>query len=251
MTDCIRRPHSYWSTCPCDDCDTDRRRKHKLYSTARPYRLPSDAAWQVLEGRIERGWTGRALASACGLSPHYFHSHLADYRRGRRRHIGPNLAPIILNMGRPTAGHVGALTARRQLRALARIGYTLPTLHDETGVKVTTLSMIRSRNERCTAAAANAIGDAYDRLHMTPGGNAAAVAYAVAQGWPGPLAYDDIDDPNDHGTGIRTGDVRDLLGDYEELREAGESIEHAAARLGVTPGAIERALFRAREREAA
>lgn len=238
MTTCIRRANSYWTTCACVDCDLDRRRKHKRYSTARPYRIPSDTAWEVLEDRIEQGWTGRAIASACGLPPYYFHSHLADYRRGRKRHLGPNLALMIHNMSRPTEGHVGALVSRRKLQALARIGYSLPILHEETGVKVTTLSMIRSRNERCTAAVANAIADAYDRLHMTPGGNDAAAGFAREQGWPPPLAYDDIDDPDDQPSGARDAQQIDRRSSLLEMVARGDGLTAVTRQLGVTPGAL-------------
>lgn len=229
-TTCIRRPHSYWTTCDCTDCTLDRRRKGKAHSAGRPYRLPAEAAWEVLEDRIQRGWTALAIASACGLDPNYFSPHLADYRRGSsRRHIGPNLVPIILAMGRPTAGQVGAEPTRRRLRALARIGYSLTTLSDRTGVKLTTLSMIRSRNERCTAVVANAVTDIYNKLHMTPGDNADATHYATTHEWPAPLAWDNIDDLDETPTGV-----------YKPPGSTAEyNIERAAKRLAYLEHAVE------------
>jgi hypothetical protein len=154
--------------------------------------VPNALAWEQIVKRFEQGWTARALASACGLPDYYFADHHAVWRQGGTVRLGPNLARTVMAMGRPTAGQVGAEPSRRRLRALAVIGYSLATLSAETGVKVTSLAMIRTRNVRCASATAAVIEDVYERLHMTPGRDKQAIDSARAKGWLSPLAWDDI-----------------------------------------------------------
>jgi hypothetical protein len=168
-------------------------------------RIPHEIAWQRLAGRFTEGWTALAAASACGLPPYYFSDHHAAWSKGEEVRIGPILAQKIMTMDRPTAGRVNAIPSRRRLRALAAIGYGLHAISSETGVKVQTLAMIRNRNERVGAATAAAIEDAYDRLHMRPGGGVQAARLARDKGWPPPLAWDDIDNLRERPRGVREG----------------------------------------------
>ena len=198
---CRRRARSYWTTCRCDNCTLERSRKRKLHSVGKPYRVPNDVAWAKLTQRFEQGWSARAVASACGVPDYYFSDHHAEWKRGNVMRLGPVLAQAVMTMERPTAGQVGAEPSRRRLRALAVIGYSLTTMSEETGIKVSALAMIRNRNLRCSATTAATIEDTYTRLHMTPGPDGQAITSARAKGWHGPLAWDDIDDPNEQPTG--------------------------------------------------
>ena len=190
---CRRRARSYWTTCHCDACTIERSRKRKLHSVGKPYRVPNEVAWAELTQRFEQGWSARAVASACGVPDYYFSDHHAEWKRGNVMRLGPVLAQAVMTMGRPTAGQVGAEPSRRRLRALAVIGYSLTTMSEETGIKVSALAMIRNRNLRCSAITAATIEDTYSRLHMTPGPDGQAITSARAKGWHGPLAWDDID----------------------------------------------------------
>lgn len=219
---CTRRPRSYWTTCACTDCTRERLRKHKLYNAGRPYRVPSDFAWKILAEKIDAGWTALALASATGLSDNLFGDHVTRYRRaGERRHLSPATAAAIVRMGRPTKGQVGAEPFRRRVHALAAIGWSLEALAQESGVGFSTLGMISSRNERVSAKIANVIADTYDRLHMKPGPNSAVAKEARRKGWLPPLAWIDIDDPDERPDLTATDDLPDpvvveriLAGDY-------------------------------------
>lgn len=190
---CTRRPRSFWTSCRCDACHIDRTRKHKLYTMGRIQRIPHEVAWKRLTDRFAEGWTALAAASACGLPAYYFSDHHAAWTKGAEVRIGPHLAHQIMTMGRPTAGQVNAEPSRRRLRALAVMGYGLHSLSLETGIKPQTLAMIRRRNERVGSAAAASIADAYDRLHMRPGGCVQAATVARRKRWAAPLAWDDID----------------------------------------------------------
>ena len=71
---------------------------------------------------------------------------------------------------------------------------------------------------------------------------------ARGRGWLSPLAWDNIDDPNERPTATRDHShyrAAELLSEWDHLRRSGESIEQAARQLGVTVGAIEKAIERA------
>lgn len=153
---------------------------------------------------------------------------------------------------------VPAYRALRRLQALQRLGWSIPVLATRLGLHHQSVydigrapTLYRSRYDKIAAL--------YEELCMTcptgtnqgeRSGITKARRHAERMGWPPPLAWDDIDDPDEQPTGIRTNDTRDLLAEWHDLRDAGESIEHAATRLGVTVGAIERAEFRARRKVA-
>ncbi|WP_300680709.1 hypothetical protein [Nocardioides sp.] len=188
---------------------------------------------------IEAGWTSRAIGSATGLPPGRFGYILAQYRKGRRVSLGPVVSAQILNARRPTDGLIGAEPSRRRLRALAVIGWGLDELANETGIAFSTIAMIRNSNERVLAKTALAVADAYTRLYRYPGPSAAAAAEARAKGWPGPLAWNDIDDlaeqPDESGRGDSS--RYDILLDADD---AGHDINKVCSHLDVTRKALER-----------
>lgn len=206
---CIRRQHAYWTTCRCENCAPDRAKKRKKHYVGYTWRVPQDVAWRKLAGLFEQGWSSSAASSACGYTTDYFGRHLAAWRRGEETLLGPAVADAIVNMGRPTTGQVGAGPTRRRLRALATIGYSLQTIATEADVNFSTLAMVRSRNERVNATIANAVADAYTRLHMLPGPDPQAAKMARGKGWLSPLAYDDID-------GADPEPIEDWLAHYAE-----------------------------------
>lgn len=240
MTECIRRAHSYWTTCPCDTCTRDRARARKRAYVGIPHRIPNDAAWEVLAEKIEAGWTARALGSATGLGPGYFSRHVAQYRKGNRVYLGPAVASAVVNMGRPTEGQVGAEPSRRRLRALATIGHGINTISETSGVKFSTLAMIRNdRAARVSARIANQIADVYDELHTIPGDDEQAVRVSRQKGWPSPFAWDDIDhDEVPQAGGYVSGvDRRDVLRDLDRM---GFGLTEACRRLEVTREALQK-----------
>lgn len=153
---------------------------------------------------------------------------------------------------------VPALGAQRRLQALMRLGWSshriateagLPhrnhvwrILHGQKGKPTTWIQ--RSTDEW--------VREVYDRLSMTvPEGRyvARTRAYAERMGWPPPLAWDDIDnDQEPRGVGVNGPQYAsaDLLAEWDHFRAAGESIHACAKSLGVTVGAIEKAVERTR-----
>ena len=97
---------------------------------------------------------------------------------------------------------------QRRLRALAAIGWSWASLAAECGMDERSLQRLAGA-ERPTVQAKthDRIAGLYERLSMTVGPNDAARMYAQRQGWPAPLAWDEIDDPgaqpvdgHEHGT---------------------------------------------------
>lgn len=93
---------------------------------------------------------------------------------------------------------VPVLGTRRRLRALSRIGYPTREIARLLCWNTGTVSRIMSgriqRVSRDTAAEVTAL---YDRLCMTLGPNQVTATRAATKGWPGPMAWDDPDNPRE------------------------------------------------------
>ena len=153
----------------------------------------------------------------------------------------------------------GALTidatgARRRIQALNALGWTF----DEIGARLgggknrahriahgnhcTDRGIYATTNERILAV--------YDELcHTRPTGWIAerTRANAARLGWVVPAMWDDIDrdpEPATTTTSEHIYRAAELVAEWDHLRRAGESIDQAARQLGVTVGAIEKALER-------
>ena len=96
---------------------------------------------------------------------------------------------------------VPATGTRRRVRALQAIGYSFPAIGEAASISPKTVADLCYRSKRLDPETARAIAVAYELLCMTPrrGGYATRSRRAAAQkGWAPPLAWDDIDDPNEH-----------------------------------------------------
>lgn len=109
----------------------------------------------------------------------------------------------------------------RRIQALHRLGYSIPALSRETGLSEARLIAIRDGRIAgpTTYRVREAIANAYDRLQMrfpeesTTGqrkGVTRARNTAIRNGWPTPMAWDDIDtDARPHAGPDRWGRTRD------------------------------------------
>ncbi|MGQ0467371.1 MAG: hypothetical protein ACT4QG_18900 [Sporichthyaceae bacterium] len=175
----------------------------------------SAEAWAQVDGFLRAGWSPTAIASAAGISGR---TVIAAVRR--RRLTGQDTtwsfghAERLLALtpdAEPAEGFVNVVGARRRLRALACLGWsvaeisaTINGIDGATPVGESTLFAIRGA--RTTSGIRfnfdQAIRSAYDELSMrqAPEGRSAtrARAHALRGGWIPPLAYDDetIDDPS-------------------------------------------------------
>jgi hypothetical protein len=153
---------------------------------------------------------------------------------------------------------VPALGAHRRLRALVAVGYSQSRLAAELSVERANFGAMM-RSEEVHAATDRAVGRLYERLWNTPPPQTtpfevAAVTrarrYAAERGWPPPMAWDDVelDDP---AAAAHTGEAstrhanrRVEPDEVRWLESFGTSRELVAARMGVTPAAVERAMHR-------
>lgn len=200
-----------------------RGRKHKEYL----YRahvmggstlVPADRARAVLTDLHKRMSYG-AIARALG---HSTSSYVKSIEQGRVKRTTPEREAAILALvgyrsTDPTdATHVCTLGAGRRCRALHAIGWTWVAIAAEAGVTVKRIEETAySKWEVMEARHDAAIRAAYDRLCMTtPSSESLHVRGAITSArkraaryeWPPPLAWDDIDNPNEQP---------DLLGDAD------------------------------------
>lgn len=148
---------------------------------------------------------------------------------------------------------VPAVGTARRVQALMACGWSLPVIAARAGVDRQALdAVLRGHREMVQARTAKLIGSVFEVLWDveppadTRGERVArtrAIRRATAAGWVPPMAWDDgtIDDP-DASPSVTALAARGVdLDEWLYLVRAGESLEHAARRLGVSLGAIERA----------
>lgn len=145
----------------------------------------------------------------------------------------------------------------RRIRALNRLGWTVPQIAAEAGVDLQTIKRWRQERISFASHAGTRIVQAYDVLSMKVpnpttryerSAYTRTVRYAEQNGWVPPLAWDNIDDPDetpDMGEPVRGFD----LDEWKYLFTTGESAQRAAERCGVTLSAVERAATRKDRRD--
>lgn len=103
-----------------------------------------------------------------------------------------------------TRATLPAIGTIRRVRALMRIGWPMPAIAREAGIGQGSVHRIaHGKNERVWQTVHDGVAAAFERLCMTPGPHEATARRAAAAGWAAPLAYDDLDDPNEEPKGVR------------------------------------------------
>jgi len=120
--------------------------------------------------------------------------------RRRRNHV-------YLTGGQGTT--VSSLGARRRVQALCALGYTLADLATISGTSLSRFSQVaRGHNPTVYLDTDARIRALYDRLSGQPPRptwvTARARRLAIAKGWAPPLAWDNIDNPDERPQGVRT-----------------------------------------------
>jgi hypothetical protein len=188
----------------------NRVQKHRNAGLLPP--VPSREAWDRIDTFLQAGWTPTAIASAAGIAPR---TVVAAVRRrratGRSSTWSYGHAVRLLALDDTAAadrGYVSVVGARRRLRALACLGWSvaeIATCIAELGpVGESTLDAIRSGRTQTGVRPGfdRAVRAAYSALSMrvAPPGRSAtrARAHAARHGWLPPLAYDeeDLDSPD-------------------------------------------------------
>lgn len=123
---------------------------------------------------------------------------------------------------------VSALGSYRRIDALRCMGHTQLSIETQVGLKPYTLTDMRYRGNRIAARYAARITRVYDELKHIPGPCQATATYAYQQGCAPPLAWDDIDDPNERPIGVRGHSGDRLLRVKAKYRYPKRTYRHAA-----------------------
>ena len=132
----------------------------------------------------------------------------------------------------------------RRYEALLALGYTGPQISEAVGISVNSLRSVRYHgSDLVRATTFERFAAAYERLCMTvPDGQYARRARSIARsrGWAPPLAWDNIDDPDEQPWTAperpagRPERAAAVVEEFDWLTGCGESPENAADRLGVS-----------------
>jgi hypothetical protein len=270
--------------CRCADCtaaNTAASRaatRERIYGRWHPY-VHAGPVREHIAALRAAGIGVERIAQLAGLSVSHIRQ-LAEHGRDglpTTHRVRPNTAARVLSIGigdasRAPRSRVDAIGTRRRLQALIAIGWPVELLAAQLDRRLNSLRRSLT-GESVTARTARDVAALYERLWNVPPPRAtsqpravadAARAYAVAQGWLPPLAWDDIDsDPTPPSTIMPPGrdDIdeiaveRALAGDgvvYDELTSAeqqevvrrltarGRSIRDIANQLATTKRTVSR-----------
>lgn len=226
---------------------------HKQYrldrELGRPRQVPVDRTRAHVEQLLGAGWTLRAIAEASGLSSsaldNVLHrNHLVRVTTARALLA---LKPrAILDRANP-AGFVPALGARRRIRAMMALGWTHAHMKEQSGIR--TALVLNQRGDLIARATHDAIDVMYEALCMTLGPSERTRTRAAAAGYAPPLAWDDIDDPDEQPNLNQEvprpgGRAEASLDEWVHLVLSGEDHARAAARVGVSLVTVEKYAYR-------
>ncbi|MFC5802756.1 hypothetical protein [Streptomyces formicae] len=203
MTTADNQPHGerrcYLRGCRRDECATANYRYMSRFrlDKARGQRRQIDATQTIAhaERLTANGWTHAQIAEASGLGPRTIGElfgralvHATTAKAILSVPIGPAPAP---------PRDVDATGTRRRIQALAAIGWEIRALAPHVGVTEFALRRIAADELKLVrASTADAVARMYRQLSRTPGNSVRARNLARKKGWHGPMAWDDIDDPN-------------------------------------------------------
>lgn len=177
---------------------------------------------------------GRTCYSRCGC-------RCDDCRAGNARDRQ------LRKMGRLT--YADPTGTRRRLQALGALGWSKAAISEATGIHERQIAHLRSTDRPIWRSSAERVQRCYDALSMRLPPDTPATRRnrtdALRRGWLTPLHWDegDIDDP---AATPQTGDTRRTGATVENIAwciESGETnILAIAARVGITPESVDRAL---------
>ncbi len=269
--------------CRCTDCTAANTAisrtatRERIYGRWRPY-VDAGPVREHIATLRAAGIGVERIAQLAGLSVSHIRQ-LAKFGRGdspTTQRVRPSTAARVLGIGitnRAPRSRVDATGTRRRLQALIAIGWAPVLLAAELGRRPNSLHRSMT-GPSVSARTAHEVVSVYERLwNATPplatseqrATADAALAHAAAQGWPPPLAWDDIDaDPTPPASTAgpcRRDDIdeiaveRALAGDhisYDDLTSVGQqevvrslsargtSIRDIAAQLDTTKRTVSR-----------
>lgn len=232
--------------------DQTRRKLRELnYHRGIPNRIPPTRVQQHLNLlRTTMSWTQIADATGCSAA------HLRQIQRGDWPLINRATQEKVL-AARPRTElargfYIDATLSVRRVQALMAAGHPQYAIAEAAGTTTTRVRLLAEGQATMRQMLADKIEWAWVVLRDTTGSSARARGMAAARGWPDPTWWEDyggIDDPDVDPatvTEVRTLRALALAEDWEWLAAQGYSRTRAAERLGVTKGALDTAIGRAR-----
>ncbi len=151
---------------------------------------------------------------------------------------------------------VDATATHRRIRAMMALGHTGPELGQLLGGWSREHVHEVLKRPRVTRGTQDKFEALYDTVHMLPGASQRLRLLGEARGWVVPLAWDDITDLDETPTGVRAqskeqstrvlNKARELMYEYQCIRDSGIGHEYALKELGVVESAWYAAMQRAR-----
>jgi transcriptional regulator with XRE-family HTH domain len=187
-----------WAPCRCAKCLAAYRRRRKTLElrTARTGhgRHPAEKVADHINMLIRSGWTLAEISETAGVD----RRGMYRIRNGQQRGVNYDTAARIFALkGSVTPRLVDATGSCRRLQALCAVGWPLLQLADRTNISATTFEdIVLGTRIRVTHETHETIRNLYRQLAFKPGPSGWVRAHAAKKGWHGPLAWDDIDDPN-------------------------------------------------------
>lgn len=163
-----------------------------------PRRVPAQPYIKLAARYAAHGWSHFQMAELAGCSETVFF----DLLNGKSARLNPKTAKQLDQMPAdpidvPGRSHVDPTGTIRRGRALYRIGHTVQDMSVEIGLHPEALGRILTRPTTAVlASTAQGMTVLYAKWRWTPGKHLGNRTRAANRGWHGPLAWDDIDDPN-------------------------------------------------------
>lgn len=240
--------------CNCQPCHShyrayeNRRNRLRGYGTWQPL-IDATPARQHITNLVAEGYTLRSIWQAANTDAATLQRILYGPNKTLRAETAARLLAVTAEQLTPSTHRtVDATGTRRRIQALVAIGWPLTHIGHQLGIHPRPLTDL-TRVQRVTRGTAQRIETGYRRLsgldptiHGVPRNHAtAARRTAAARGWHGPLAWDDIDDPEalpevDGVTTLhphkRRATAADITAEVTHLAGCGESIHSIAKALG-------------------
>lgn len=209
-----------------------------LAAAGKAPRQPAEPVRAHIRALTDTGMTYVEIAEACGLHRHT----IGAVARGENGTVRAHTAQAILAV-RPALTLIGAI---RRVRALTALGWSAPAIAQAGQITTCTVGSYRRGEAQFLGPGAVGVVRAWKALSMRVPAQVTryeksmvtrSQAWARREGWAPPLAWDNIDDPNERpniGEKVRGFD----LDDWARLVQWGETPRRAAERAGVTIDAV-------------
>jgi DNA-binding CsgD family transcriptional regulator len=187
--------------CRCRTCITGwtRAGQKRLLGTlaGRPAIVPAEPVTAHINALYAAHMTPQQIADISGVNVSTIRGHAAGKFPTIRRTRADKILAVQPGQ-KASDGWMSPLGAIRRCHALYTIGHgakAIAAAHPDLQLR-TVEYLVRGSRQHITVSLHNAISDAYRTLSHTPGTSTQAKQRAARERWHGPLAWDDIDNPN-------------------------------------------------------